>query len=327
MIIWAVAAVLLAWAASSYLPSVSTPASITTRSNSSNEPALTAPIVPSTASPMPAVIPTGTLAASTGDAPRLLLSIVGHVFDVTAGRDFYGKAKGYGFFAGTDATRAFATGEFTNDLNESVAGFTEDQCMAIEGWLAFYKDSSKYPFIGYLEGSAYIHPNAASILHQLADDYSDKGTSFTRTQSDIRDEITAKLLALEHILTPAYTDLMACAQRGHAEVCDSQRIVYITSTHSPFHVPPMKLLCCAVIILFCHIVCVVCTVALQYRRSNVHIPTIPCTYPYACTCAGGGKAAQRGNASRVQYPDRHTPQEARHLVRQSNRSRGCSYER
>jgi len=178
---------------------------------------ITASTTTTTSTTKPAVITRETLTAAHGDAPRLLLSIVGHVFDVSEGRDFYGKGGGYGFFAGTDATRSFATGDFTNDLNDSVEGFTEQQCMAIESWLTFYRESPKYPFVGYLQGSAYIHPDTASIINQLADDYSDRGMSFTRTHTDIQSDVTAQLLGLQNILTPAYADLMACAQRGHEE--------------------------------------------------------------------------------------------------------------
>jgi hypothetical protein len=40
-------------------------------------------------------------------------SIVGHVFDVSNGRGFYGPGGGYDFFAFRDGSRAYATGDFT----------------------------------------------------------------------------------------------------------------------------------------------------------------------------------------------------------------------
>ena len=87
---------------------------------------------------------------------RLLLSIVGHVFDVSAGSRFYGSNKPYGSFVGRDATRAFATGDFEKDLRQEIDGLHEDECSSILYWLGFYKKSNKYPFIGYLQESIYF---------------------------------------------------------------------------------------------------------------------------------------------------------------------------
>jgi len=100
------------------------------------------------------------LAKNQGMADELYLSIVGHVFNVTAGRRFYGGNTGYAFFAGRDATRAFATGNFEDqDLVEEFRGLSKEQCKAIESWLAFYIAHESYHLIGYLEGSMYFHSN------------------------------------------------------------------------------------------------------------------------------------------------------------------------
>ena len=40
-------------------------------------------------------------------------SIVGHVFDVSKGAEFYAPGNGYDFFAFRDGSRAFVTGTFT----------------------------------------------------------------------------------------------------------------------------------------------------------------------------------------------------------------------
>jgi hypothetical protein len=42
---------------------------------------------------------------------RLLLSLLGHVFDVAGGEEFYGPGEHYRGFVGRDASRAFVTGE------------------------------------------------------------------------------------------------------------------------------------------------------------------------------------------------------------------------
>ena len=91
------------------------------------------------------------VAAATGDAERILVCIIGHCYDVSNGRSFYGANGGYSFFAGTDAARAYATGDFKNDLNDNTADFTPHQCQAVVHWYNFYKNSEKYTFAGYLE--------------------------------------------------------------------------------------------------------------------------------------------------------------------------------
>ena len=48
--------------------------------------------------------------SSLSSSSKLFLAIGGEVFDVSAGKKFYGKGKGYGGFVGRDASRAFVTG-------------------------------------------------------------------------------------------------------------------------------------------------------------------------------------------------------------------------
>ena len=90
------------------------------------------------------------------DHGPLLLSIVGHVFDVSAGAHFYGPGKPYNSFTRRDATRAFATGDFESDLTESIEGLSEKECSSILSWLSFYKGSSKYHFVGYVRDSVFF---------------------------------------------------------------------------------------------------------------------------------------------------------------------------
>ena len=45
-----------------------------------------------------------------GEGRTIYLSILGDVFDVTAGAQHYAKGQAYHHFAGADASRAFATG-------------------------------------------------------------------------------------------------------------------------------------------------------------------------------------------------------------------------
>lgn len=85
------------------------------------------------------------------------LSILGHVFDVSSKPSMYGPQGSYGFFAGRDATRSYATGQFDEEgLQESAEGLGADGCLAIEKWHQFFTKKSEYKLIGYLEESIYM---------------------------------------------------------------------------------------------------------------------------------------------------------------------------
>ena len=106
-----------------------TPAAANTRQNSS-----TATRVSLLAIPLLAVALASALRRETGprvftkaelaqyvDTSRgLKVAICGQVFDVTKGAEFYAKGAGYGFFAGRDASLAFATGNFKTNLTDNV---------------------------------------------------------------------------------------------------------------------------------------------------------------------------------------------------------------
>ena len=60
------------------------------------------------------------LAQYVDTARGLKVAICGQVFDVSSGAEFYAKGAGYGFFAGRDASLAFATGNFKTNLTDNV---------------------------------------------------------------------------------------------------------------------------------------------------------------------------------------------------------------
>ena len=45
-------------------------------------------------------------------SPGLYLALLGVVYDVARGAEYYGPGGGYSFFAGRDASRAYVTGKF-----------------------------------------------------------------------------------------------------------------------------------------------------------------------------------------------------------------------
>ena len=68
----------------------------------------------------PRVFTKAELAKYVDTARGLKVAICGQVFDVTKGAEFYAKGAGYGFFAGKDASLAFATGNFKTNLTDNV---------------------------------------------------------------------------------------------------------------------------------------------------------------------------------------------------------------
>jgi len=79
------------------------------------------------------------------------LAFLGHVFDVSKGKEHYGPGGGYSFFAGRDASRAYVTGEFDEKgLSDDVMGLETDSYLGLEEWLTFYK--SDYMQVGVLAG-------------------------------------------------------------------------------------------------------------------------------------------------------------------------------
>jgi len=92
----------------------------------------------------------------------IFLVVCGQVFDVSAGKEYYGKGEGYSVFAGKDASRAFVTGEFSVNETETeeeraarpkphdVTPMKPEELLGIDDWRQFYHKEDKYHFIGYV---------------------------------------------------------------------------------------------------------------------------------------------------------------------------------
>ena len=52
--------------------------------------------------------------------------------------------------------RAYATGDFKNDLTDNIPGMNSDELIGTFTWLEFFRKQEHYRFVGYLEGSALI---------------------------------------------------------------------------------------------------------------------------------------------------------------------------
>lgn len=88
---------------------------------------------------------------------RIWLSILGKVFDVTDGEEFYSFKKGsYKFYSGKDASPCFSSGTNTPDgANEKLEEWEDKKLMPVWEWSTFYEDHETYKYLGVLAGSRY----------------------------------------------------------------------------------------------------------------------------------------------------------------------------
>lgn len=103
---------------------------------------------------------------------ELWLSILGKVYDVSRGEEYYAPGSGYHIFAGKDGTVPFITGNFTDEeAKKSSDELTAAQLYAVEReWGSFYAKQDKYPFVGYLVGRFYDgHGNPTEELLRIQD--------------------------------------------------------------------------------------------------------------------------------------------------------------
>ena len=87
-------------------------------------------------------------------SPGLLLALLGEVYDVSRGGEYYGPGGGYSFFAGRDASRAYVTGKFEEEgLVSNVDGLSSSDYLGLEEWSSFYQKD--YIKVGVLDGLFY----------------------------------------------------------------------------------------------------------------------------------------------------------------------------
>ncbi|KAK9239393.1 cytochrome b5-like heme/steroid binding domain-containing protein [Lipomyces kononenkoae] len=86
---------------------------------------------------------------------RVLMAIKGRVYDVSAGRSFYGPGGPYSNFAGRDASRGLAKGSFDEDMLtaidepiDTLDDLTVDEIEALKDWERHF--ASKYLLCGEL---------------------------------------------------------------------------------------------------------------------------------------------------------------------------------
>ena len=85
---------------------------------------------------------------------KLYLAILGEVYDVSKGGKHYQRGGRYEFFVGKDASRAYVTGDFKNDLNDRIDDLSEAQVADLfNKWKKFYEKT--YTHVGHVVGAFY----------------------------------------------------------------------------------------------------------------------------------------------------------------------------
>ena len=92
---------------------------------------------------------------------------MGDIFDVTAGKDYYGKGSAYGVFAGRDASVSFITGVFTDDeADKGLETVNLDELSGLLTWHEFYRDHGTYTFVGHFVDHRYYDEDG-SPTHEM----------------------------------------------------------------------------------------------------------------------------------------------------------------
>ena len=127
------------------------------------------------------------LALHTTVDKRIWLSILGKVYDVTDGVDFYDATKGgYKFYAGRDASPCFSSGNNTPEgAEEKLEEWEEKKVMPVWEWSEFYADHETYKFLGVLGGSRYYDEEGNEL--QLRKDIVHKSSEAKRIADAERD--------------------------------------------------------------------------------------------------------------------------------------------
>ncbi|KAK3439632.1 probable steroid-binding protein 3 [Eucalyptus grandis] len=89
----------------------------------------------------------------TDPSKPIYVAIKGRVFDVTAGKSFYGPGGAYAAFSGKDASRALAKmSKNDEDVSASLDGLSDKEMGVLDDWEK--KFEAKYPVVGRVVASS-----------------------------------------------------------------------------------------------------------------------------------------------------------------------------
>ena len=108
--------------------------------------------------------------------PCIWLSILGRVYNVTNGKDFYGALRGgYKFHAGRDASPCFAPGKNTLEgAEEKLEEWEVKKQLGVYDWSTLNEKHEKYVFVGVLAGSRYYdeYGNETELRRRIVEECS-----------------------------------------------------------------------------------------------------------------------------------------------------------
>ncbi|MBA0695132.1 hypothetical protein Goari_005365 [Gossypium aridum] len=93
----------------------------------------------------------------------IYVAINGRIYDVTAGKSFYGPGGAYAMFAGKDASRALAKmSKNEEDVCPNLDGLSEKEMDVLNDWVK--KFEAKYPVVGRVINEE-EEKNAVVVVH------------------------------------------------------------------------------------------------------------------------------------------------------------------
>uniref|UniRef100_A0A0A9YZJ6 Neuferricin n=1 Tax=Lygus hesperus TaxID=30085 RepID=A0A0A9YZJ6_LYGHE len=114
----------------------------------------------------------------------LYLSVLGKVYDVSKGRQYYGPGESYHGFVGKDASKAFVTGDFsTGGLSDDVDSLHTSELEGLIHWVELYEKN--YPYKGKLIGRFYKSDGTPTKYLQKIHDRLAEGKKAEEIQQDL----------------------------------------------------------------------------------------------------------------------------------------------
>ena len=103
-----------------------------------------------------------------GERRPLFLAVLGRIYDVSAGKAFYGPGRTYHKLVGRDASRAFCTGCLDDAcLIPSLDGLSDAQRAEAYKWAELYEHHDKYKLVGSLRVAAPVEGEADYTAEDL----------------------------------------------------------------------------------------------------------------------------------------------------------------